>query len=321
MTSRDVAALAGLSRSTVSQVLNGYGDRFNEETRNRVTAAAESLNYRPSRAGRALKTGVADLIVVAVPNVTFGRHLQDAVEQIASESAAFGMSVFVRYAGSDPAATLAAVLDMRPTVVVNFRVFTAADLEQIEAAGIRVIPSVDSTEYPAAIDISIGRLQAGEVLREQERRLVYAMLADTRDDLFGPSRAAGAAEEAAFRGAGDPVPVRVPLTRDGAREALRPLFEQSEGPLGVCCYNDEVAAAVLSAAGSFGLSVPEQVAVVGVDNTDLGQLMTPRLTTIAVDLPALVRLLVAALKPDQADTRHVEIRPESFIRLVPGETS
>ncbi|MEV1005303.1 LacI family DNA-binding transcriptional regulator [Nonomuraea sp. NPDC050202] len=320
VTSWDVADLAGLSRSTVSQVLNGHGDRFNEETRNRVTAAAERLNYRPSRAGRALKTGVTDLIVVAVPNITFGRQLQDTVEQIASESARFGMSVFVRYAGSDPASTLAAILDMRPATVVNFRVFTAADLERIEAAGIRVIPSLDSSQDPAGIEISIGRLQARELLREPKRRLVYALLADTRLDLYGPDRATGAAEEAASRGARDPARVRVPLNREGAREALRPVFEKPEGPLGVCCYNDEVAAAVLSAARSFGLSVPDQVAVVGVDNTDVGQLITPRLTTIAVDLPALVRLLVAALEPGQDETGQ-RIQPESFITLVPGETS
>lgn len=206
VTSRDVADLAGLSRSTVSQVLNGYGDRFNEETRNRVTAAAERLNYRPSRAGRALKTGVTDLIVVAVPNITLGTQLQDTVEQITSESARFGMSVFVRYAGSDPAATLAAILDMRPATVVNLRVFTAAELERIEAAGIRVIPSPDLPEDQAANEISIGRLQARELLRDPKRRLVYAMLADTRLDLYGPERATGAAEEAASRGV--PAPAR-----------------------------------------------------------------------------------------------------------------
>lgn len=320
-TTRDVAKLAGLSRSTVSQVLNGYGDRFHEETRNRVTAAAERLNYRPSRAGRALKTGVADLIVVTIPNITFGRQLQDIVEQVTSESTGFGMSVFVRYAGSDPSATLTAILDMRPATVVNLRVFTGADIERIEAAGIRVIPSLDSPEDPAASDVAIGRLQARELLHGPERRLVYAMLADSRLDLYGPDRATGATEEAASRGVPAPTRVRVPLNREGARESLRPMFEKPDVPLGVCCYNDEVAAAVLSAAGSFGLSVPDQVAVVGVDNTDMGQLMTPRLTTIAVDLPALGRHLVATLKPGHIETGHQRLRPESFITLVPGETS
>ena len=56
-TSRDVAEHAGLSRSTVSQVLNGYGDRFSAETRARVLAAASNLDYRPSQAARALVTG------------------------------------------------------------------------------------------------------------------------------------------------------------------------------------------------------------------------------------------------------------------------
>ena len=99
ITSWDVARLAGVSRSTVSQVLNGNHERFPQETRDRVAQAAETLSYRPSRAGRSLVTGLSDLIVVVVPNVTFGRHLQDAVDSIAASTAATGMSVVVRYAG------------------------------------------------------------------------------------------------------------------------------------------------------------------------------------------------------------------------------
>ena len=128
----DVAQLSGLSRSTVSQILNGNHLRFTPETRDRVTEAAAALNYRPSRAGRALVTGRSDLIVLAAPNITFGRHLQDAVDQIARTSAADGMSVVVRYAGNDPAATLTTVLDLRPAAVIDLGVFDESALATIQ---------------------------------------------------------------------------------------------------------------------------------------------------------------------------------------------
>jgi len=56
-TSADVARHAGLSRATVSQVLNGHADRFAADTAQRVLEAAKELGYQPSTAGRMLRTG------------------------------------------------------------------------------------------------------------------------------------------------------------------------------------------------------------------------------------------------------------------------
>src|SRR5690242_14872058 len=91
-TSFDVARAAGVSRSTVSQVLNG-DLRFPAETRAKVVAAAQMLSYRPSRAGRALVTGSSDIVVMLVPNATFGPHLQDSIDRITDASTPSGLSV------------------------------------------------------------------------------------------------------------------------------------------------------------------------------------------------------------------------------------
>jgi DNA-binding LacI/PurR family transcriptional regulator len=330
VTALDVARAAGVSRSAVSQILNGNVERFPVETREKVMGAAAALNYRPSRAGRALVTGLSDLIVVTLPNITFGHKMQEVIEKTAARSEALGMSVVVRYAGIDPSATLNAILDLRPAVVLDFGVFDTAVRRAIIAAGIRVYPSADIPPGSTALhDTQIGRLQARELLRVPDRRLVYALLADSRPEPYGPARARGAALEAAARGAPAPTVVRVPLEVRGAQEALAPVLapiHDTGSSVGVCCYNDEVAIAVLAAARELRLRVPQDVAVVGVDHTEVGQLVSPRLTTVDIDLPAVVGLIVSELDHLRQHSGH-EPRPapapepDTYVSLVMGESS
>jgi DNA-binding LacI/PurR family transcriptional regulator len=327
-TSWDVARLAGVSRSTVSQVLNGNDERFPQETRERVRAAASELAYRPSRAGRSLVSGVSDLIVVVVPNITFGRHLQDAVDSIANSTAARGLSVVVRYAGNSPEATLTTVLDLRPTAVVDFGVFTEKERLAIEAAGIVALPKQsmvsETLEDP---NHHIGRLQVQHLLTTPGRRLVMALLQDSRLDTFGPDRQRGVFDEAAVLGADQPAVIRVPLTVRGAVDALTAVVrENSDAALGICCYNDDVAIAIIAAARELGLSVPQQIAVIGVDNTEIGQLLTPRLSSVAIDLLGMLETFLSLTglvnDPGDAVAAARDLRdPSSFVTLVPGESS
>ena len=327
-TSWDVARLAGVSRSTVSQVLNGNDERFPQETRERVRAAAAELAYRPSRAGRSLVSGVSDLIVVVVPNITFGRHLQDAVDSIANSTAARGLSVVVRYAGNNPEATLATVLDLRPTAVVDLGVFTEKERLAIEAAGIVVLPEQsmvsETLEDP---NHHIGRLQVQHLLETPGRRLVMALLQDSRLDTFGPDRQRGVFDEAAALGATEPSVIRVPLTVKGAVEALAGVVREHPGvPIGVCCYNDDVAIAVIAAARELGLTVPQQVAVIGVDNTEIGQLISPRLTSVAIDLLGTLETFLSLTglvsNPGDPESAGRDLRdPSTFVTLVPGEST
>ncbi|WP_213006010.1 LacI family DNA-binding transcriptional regulator [Paractinoplanes toevensis] len=327
-TSTDVARLAGLSRSAVSQILGGNEDRFPPETRERVFAAAAELGYRPSKVGRALVTGVNDLVVLIVPNVTFGHHLQDGIDRITCGAAAHGLSVVVRYAGVGHASVLDAVLDLQPAAVVDLGVFDAATAATLRAAGIRLLPRSAALTARAFTDPNraIGAMQAEELLRTPGRRLVYALLADDRLDPYGPPRAEGAALQARQVGAGEPIRVRLPLERAGAARTLAPVFE--EGPVGICCYNDEVAIAVIAAARQLGRSVPEEVAVVGADGTSIGQLVAPRLTSVRIDFAALLDVLISdadwrALRAgtDRDATAPPETDLSRFVTLVPGETS
>ncbi|WP_162247491.1 LacI family DNA-binding transcriptional regulator [Microbacterium sp. Root553] len=330
-TSKDVAASAGVSRSTVSQILNG-DERFPAETRDRVRAAAEALNYRPSRAGRALVTGLSDIVVVVVPHATFGSHLQDSVDRITGTSATAGMSVVVRFARMEDETTLTSVLDLRPAAVVDMGVFTPQQRERIEASGTFVVPrrayvAEGADADPDPIDIEIGRLQVRELLRNGPRRLVYAALEDKRLDPFGPPRLEGIRREAQERGLDAPLTPRIPLDLQGATKSLKEVREQAgAAPLGICAYNDDVAIAVVAASRGLGLRVPEDVAVIGVDGTAVGQLVSPRLSTVAIDQPLLMDALVQDLatlstRRADADDPQDELDLRRVLELVRGETT
>ena len=326
-TSLDVAKLAGLSRTTVSQILNGNDARFPQETRDRVTAAAAELRYRPWRAGRALVSGISDLIVIVVPDITFGSRLQETVERFAAESENLGLNAVVRYAGSDLTATVMTILDLRPAAVYHLSAFDTETVAQLEAAGTKVFPhpGADQNEN-SRFDRMVGRMQTEELLRVRERKLVYAALADDRVGPSGPLRGQGVAEAAADAGVPAPEVVPVPLDLPGAVKALESQFAHPVGPIGVACYNDEVAIAVLGAARGFHLNVPDQVAVVGMDRIDVGQLISPRLTTIAVNMPVLDAYFAAELslllgREQQLSAPDVTRHPESVVALVPGESS
>lgn len=328
-TSKDVAASAGVSRSTVSQILNG-DERFPAETRARVRAAAEALNYRPSRAGRALVTGLSDIVVLVVPHATFGPHLQDSVDRITGASATAGMSVVVRFARMQDETTLTSVLDLRPAAVVDFGVFTSQQRERIEASGTFVVPRrAYATEGadPDPIDIEIGRIQVRELLRNGPRRLVYAALEDKRLDPFGPPRLEGIRREALEHSLDAPLTPRIPLDVHGATKALKKVRDKAgTGPLGICAYNDDVAIAVVAASRALGLRIPEDVAVIGVDRTAVGQLVSPRLSTVAIDQPLLMDALVQELaglstRGADADSRPHELDLRRVLELVRGETT
>jgi len=319
-TSWDVARLAGVSRSTVSQVLNGNDERFPQETRDRVLAAVSQLSYRPSRAGRSLVTGLSDLIVVVVPRVIFGRHLQDAVESLSARAAPLSMSVVLRYADVDSAVTVAAILDLRPAHVVDFGVFTDQDRHAIETAGIRVQSTQEMIARLAGDpNRQIGVTQARHLLANGERRLVSALLLDDHEDVWGPTRQLGTADEARRQGVAAPLVVRVPLDLAGAVGALRTAVSQAAGqPLGVCCYNDDVAIAIIAAARELNLAVPADIAVIGVDYTQVGQLIRPRLTTVEIDLPKIM-VGIADFITDGAAP--VVPHLDTIARVILGETT
>ncbi len=293
VTSADVARLAGVSRSTVSFILNGKQDRFPDDTRQRVLEAAEQLRYRPSSAGRSLVTGRSDTVIVLLPNTTFGSNLQDAVDRVVEHSSTFGGNVVVRFASATIDATLDAVQSLRPLAIVDFGVLGLEQRAAVEATGAIIVPTLREGGFTQ--DGGIGAIQADALLRRGPRRLWFASLSDSRIDAYGPHRLAALERYCADRGLERPGAVSVALTVEGGAEALRQVLEAG-GPAGIACYNDDVAMALLAGARREGVGVPEEVSLVGVDNTPMSALSFPALTTVDTGFGAMVDLVSIELE-------------------------
>ena len=95
-TSRDVALHAGVSRSTVSEILNGRGAKFAASTRDKVEQAVRELEYRPSAAARSLVRGTSDLVIALIPDTTFGVNLQNIFDKATEELAEHGLTLLLR---------------------------------------------------------------------------------------------------------------------------------------------------------------------------------------------------------------------------------
>ena len=103
-TSRDVARLAGVSRTTVSYVINnkrGGNIRISEKTRRKVWNAVEVLNYRPSSAAQTLRTNRSNMLAVMIPRVenTFYPQFAAAVQY---ETEIHGLDVIIYSSHNDP---------------------------------------------------------------------------------------------------------------------------------------------------------------------------------------------------------------------------
>ncbi len=305
VTSADVARESGVSRTTVSYVLNEKpGVVITDATRRRVLDAANRLGYTPSAAARALRSGRSDLVLCVVPDWTIGPLLDTLIDHVTMSLAQHGLSVLVHIdRGSRPLAELWRAVT--PCAVLGLSPFDAADARAMARAGIAVIGSaLDEDPHPETFVVpqqAIGRLQVEHLVSRGHRAVAYAAPADDRLAAFADRRLAGVRHECARLGLPAPRLARVDLTVESAVAAVRAWREAGEPVTAVAAYNDEVALAVLAGAAAEGLGVPGDLAVIGVDDIPVARLAVPALTTVwqAIDAQAdyLAGSVLAALDP------------------------
>lgn len=290
--SEDVARAAGVSRATVSQILNGRGQRFSEPTRARVLQAAADLDYRPSIAGRALATGASDIVVVLLPNTDLSGHMQAWLERYTEELAAHGLTLVLQLTTVGRASLEQLVASLRPRAVLALWPFTAEEHVVLKQ---HAVVAVSPTEFDDGFDHQIGRVQAEYLLAKGHRRLAYVHVDDARFLAWSVPREEGVAMVCTENHLLAPITLRPRLHPDDALAAIDALPDGT----GVACFNDDIAIALLHAAKVRGRAVPGDLGIVGMDDTALAATTHPRLATVSVDVSsaatAATRVLLASL--------------------------
>ncbi|GAA5206402.1 LacI family DNA-binding transcriptional regulator [Streptomyces thinghirensis] len=296
---KDVAALAGVSTRTVSNVVSGSAS-VAEETRARVQAALDELGYRPNVAARNLRAGRTGLIGLAIPEL-YSPYFGELASLIVHAAQDRSWTVVIDQTFGDPEAEQR-LLDGAGGRLVDGLIISPWALGPEELTDrSRDVPVVLLGERQphgladrVAVDNVLAADEATTHLLESGRRRIAAIGPQphlrnetARQRLEGYRRAI---ERAGLRP--DPAleqPVTTLHRKDGA-EAMTALLDAAARtddadarPDAVFAFTDELALGALHIAHARGLSVPGELAVVGFDGIEDGQYANPPLTTVVPD--------------------------------------
>lgn len=292
----DVAQRAGVSRATVSYVLNGLTEGrvpISDETRQRVLEAIEELGYEPDARAQALRSGNTNTIALIIPDLrnphfceyatgieeaarAAGYHLLLSSTSLSDE---YAVEIFKdlarrRFDGliitgsfilkSAEAQTILARIRKRNLPVVEMNEFYGVDSASSDYRG--------ATKEVISHLLSLGHRRIGFVYGVADHELGLDRLQPFQESLTN----AGIVVEP------DLIDECGPTIEDGYQAAMR-LLKRTQRPTAIIAVNDLLAISTIRAAGDLGLRVPDDLSVVGFDNIPMTDYLMPRLTTVTKD--------------------------------------
>lgn len=304
-TQRDVAQRAGVSTATVSYILSGRRDRatpVTPETRARVLAAVEELGYQLNHVARSLRRQRTELIclVYRMPDNPWVERLTEQL-QAAAEDRRYSVIVLPIRSQVPNAAALRVLREryVDGAIVAPGARIEAGELRRLADAGLSLVV-FDDTLTPAGYDVvdqsqeAACRALVRHLLDRGHRRIGFLAHAGDVGDTAGDT--GNHADDslalkyrsvaAAFADAGVPLdPELVVVGADSRARAYtetQRLLRRRTPPTALVSASDRGAIDAIWAARDLGRSVPGDLAVAGIGNTDEGEAITPALTTVGV---------------------------------------
>ncbi|MFD7154214.1 LacI family DNA-binding transcriptional regulator [Kribbella sp. NPDC059898] len=290
----DVAALAGVSITTVSHALSGRRP-VSERTREKVQRAIEELSYRPNEAARSLRGQPTTTVAVIVPDITnpFYPQLARGMQDVLSPK---GYQALICSSDAEPVSRREIVEQMLARrvdgICISGYYDDHTDAEPAVDAGVPVVLFGHRAPYPGIStvttdDVGAGRLATEHLLsRGRERIAFISGPSSTGPSDVGPPADRVAGYRAALAAAGiridDELVVHGAISREGGAAGMDRLLALDRPPQAVVCTNDFVAIGAMQEALDRGLDVPGDVALIGFDDIDAAALVRPGLTTMAV---------------------------------------
>jgi LacI family transcriptional regulator len=322
-TIKDVAALAGVSYTTVSHVINNSRP-VSQEARVRVEAAIEKLNYLPSTVARSLRHNVTSTIGLLISNSTnpFFSELARGIEDTCYRNS---YSVILCNSDDDPLRqeTYLRVLLQRRIdgLIVGSTGHDPFLASRLREAGIPVVivdrplPELDADVVLS--DHYLGGRLAAQYLIEQGHRLI-AFIGGPLDSSPTIERLDGFQSELQKSGIQLHSVLEADFTTEGGYKAARRLLKALR-PTALFAGNDMIAIGALRYAAEQGIRVPDKLSLIGFDGIELGRYVHPALTTIdqsirelgEIATATLIRVMAADTKPA---CKHHLLQPRLLIR-------
>jgi DNA-binding LacI/PurR family transcriptional regulator len=322
-TLEDVAARTGMSRSLVSLVMRGARTGATAETRERVLKAAAEIGYRPDARARLLASGQSRLIGVVFGMAgRFHLELLDGL-YVAAKKADYQVILSALTPRRDEGEAVETMLDFRCEAAImlaspDSAIRVLAGRLPVVAVGwhvsdpaVDVVRTSDDEGMRQAIDhlVDLGHRQilhvdggAGPVSTSRRRGYRAAM------------HRHGLKQEARV--------IRGGISQEDGSHAAGRILAENALPTAIVAYNDDVAAGLVESLGGAGISVPDNMSVVGWDDSSLARLPHVNLTTVRQDADVMTRLAVqrsvSRIQDDPVTEREQVLRPRLIIR---GSTS
>ncbi len=323
ITLNDVAALAGVSPTAVSLVLNNRpGTRLSDTARDRIKAAAAELGYRPNPAARSLRMGKSHTIGLISFDVTITRYASAILRGALDEAERLDHTVLIAEAGDTPARAVRAIdamLDRRVEGIVmaqeaarqidvSQRVPPELPVVMVNATSSDGHASVLPDERIAGEQVTQVLIDAGHTkiallgVREELRDLRRSATVGLRYDGIATALRAASVE-----------PVAVSTGRswepEVGYEAMLSLLREGPSFTGLVCLNDRLAFGAYEAARELGIGIPQDVSIVSFDDDVLASYVRPQLTTAEIPYETMGRIAVDMVLGDAEPTHRLVPMP------------
>lgn len=330
VTIHDVAREAGVSHTTVSRVLNNKGE-ISAETRTRVRAVAERLNYVPSSVARALVSGTTKTLGLIITNSASPVY-SAAVRTIegAANAAGFGLLLCNSAGSQERALRCLAMLQSKQVdgLVLAPVQSDRRDVAVLQRSGIPFVLLLRHfsdlpTDYVIMDNVEGGYLTTRHLLQMGHRRVAHiagpVLISSAQGRLAGYRKALA---EAGLPYAEDLVR-HASFTMDGGYQAALDLLTRASRPTAVFAATDMQAVGVLKAARELHIRVPEDIALAGGDDIDLAEFLEPPLTSFCQPSEEIgqevVNILLSRINGDRDGFKQVVLKPRLIVRKSSGQ--
>ncbi|MCA1179384.1 MULTISPECIES: LacI family DNA-binding transcriptional regulator [unclassified Pantoea] len=286
MSIQKIAKLAGVSVATVSRVLNN-SDTVKDKNRDKVLEAIKASNYQPNLLARQLRTARSSMVLVLVSDISnpFCAEIVKGIEEQAEQN---GYRILLCNSGSDinrSRSSLQLLAGKMVDGVITMDAFTTlTELTQL----IGNMPWVQCAEYADAGDISCVGIDDVHASRQLVAHLVSSgrkRIALINHDLsykYAQLRQQGYQQELEQRGLSwQAVSYASELSFNAGKRAMEALLSADTQPDAIFAVSDTLAAGAMAAIQAAGHRVPQDIAVAGFDGSELAEMISPPLTTIA----------------------------------------
>jgi len=323
VTSSEVARRAGVSQSAVSRTFTP-GASISPKTREKVMAAAQELGYRPNAIARSLITNRSRIIAVVMAyleNLFYPDVLEELGRLLVKEN--YRLLLFTGHMDRDSDPVFDQLMQYRVDGIVLASTTLSSHLsEECATAGIPVVLFNRTTERDAVSSVTTRNREGGRRIGEfliagGHKRFAY--ISGVERSSTNRDRFAGYVEALAEAGHADIMVEVGNYDRSEAETAARKLLSRPDRPDAIFVANDHMAVAVMDVARyEFGLTIPDDLSIVGYDDVGPARWTSYGITTMSQPLKrmveATVNILMGQISSGEIEAEHRILSGELIVR-------